>query len=96
MEKFLFKNEKTIGRIAIFAVFLGLIRSLSEPFRLQYYSTTPLSFEQVKPFLVGCIMASIGLLIMTLLSFYNRYRIIVLIAALTILSMIIVKFQYQI
>ncbi len=96
MISFFIKNEKKISRISVIAVFLGLIRSLSEPFRLQYYASTPLSFEQVKPYLLGCLVAAVGLLVMILFSFYHRYRIIVLIAMLTILSMVLVKFEYHI
>jgi len=96
MKTFFIKNEKYISRISIFAVFLGLIRSLSEPFRLQYYSTIPLGFEQVKPFLIGALVAATGLLLMTILSFYNRDRFIIFMAVLTILSMILVKFEFRI
>jgi len=96
MKGFFNKNEQTISRVSMLAVFLGLVRSLSEPFRLQYYSSIPLSFEQVKPYLLGALVAAIGLLLMTIFSFYNRYRIMMAIAVLTILSMILVKFEYRV
>jgi len=96
MNTFLLKNEKLISRISFFAVMLGLIRSLSEPFRLQYYSSLPMSFDQVKPFLLGSLVAAIGLSTMAILSFYNRYRIMTFIAVLTILAMILIKFEFRI
>jgi hypothetical protein len=96
MKIMLIKNEKRTAQIGFLAVFLGLIRSLFEPFRLQYYASSPLSFEQIKPYLVGCLIAALGLLLMTGFFFYNRYRFILVIAALTILAMIFVKINYAI
>lgn len=96
LKTFFNTHEKSISWICMLAVFLGMIRSLSEPFRLQHYSALPLSFQQVKPFLLGSLVAAIGLLGMFIFSQYNRYRFIMFIAMLTILSMMIIKFKYQV
>ncbi|HEX5111604.1 MAG TPA: hypothetical protein VFV79_02075 [Saprospiraceae bacterium] len=96
MKSFFSRNEIRIARIAFITVFLGLIRSLAEPFRLQYYAITPLDFDHVKPFLLGGLVAAGGLMLMTIFSFYNRFRLIVILAVLTILSMLLVKFTYGI
>lgn len=96
MKSFYLRNEKQFARIAQIAIFLGLIRSLAEPFRLQYYATSTLMFGQVKPFLLGSLVAATGLLLMTILSFYHRFRLIMIMAILTILAMLLVKFSYAI
>lgn len=95
MQAFLSRHEKKIAGISLLAIFLGLIRSLVEPFRLQYYSTTAMSFEQVKPFLIGSIVAATGLLLMVIFLFNSRYRILLPIAVLTMLSMMVVKFSFH-
>ena len=88
------KDTNKISKIATMVIFLALIRTISEPFRLQYYSQADLTYEQVKPFLVGGLVASVGLLVITLLSFYGKHKTIIAVCILTIISMLIVKRIY--
>ncbi|CAN5428625.1 hypothetical protein BH11BAC1_BH11BAC1_12920 [soil metagenome] len=88
---------KDIGRTskaAIIIIFLALIRCISEPFRLQYYSSTALTLEEIKPFLIGALVTSIALLCMTILSFYRKEKIIISIGVLSIVILLIVKGIY--
>ena len=85
-----------ISRIAIIVIFLGLIRCISEPFRLQYYATTPLTFTQATPYIVGALVAATGLFIMTLLSFWRLSKLVTIIAIATLIGMFIVKWKYQV
>jgi len=94
MKQFFLKNEKKISRAAIIIIFLALVRSLAEPFRLQYLSDTQIILEQTKPFLISGLITSIGLLVMTILSFYNKHKIIVVISILIIISLLFVKAIY--
>ena len=89
----LFIDEKK-NSIATGIIFLALIRTFSEPFRLQYYSSTPLTFVEIRPFLIGALVAAAGLLVMTILFYFGRYKIILLTCILTINLLLIVKKIY--
>jgi|SRR5664279_602351 len=83
-----------ISKIATFVIFLALIRCITEPFRLQYYSTIPLTFFVIKPFLIGSLVAALALLAMTILFYFGRHRIIIALGILTIAILLIVKRIY--
>jgi hypothetical protein len=72
--KLIAKDTRKISIIAIIIIFLALIRCVSEPLRLQYYSTKALTFADIKPFLIGALVASLALLIMTILSFLANIK----------------------
>jgi hypothetical protein len=57
---FISKDTKKISKIATLVIFLALIRTISEPFRLQYFSNSLLTFSDIKPFLTGSLVASLG------------------------------------
>lgn len=92
--KFSLNDTSKIAKIATIIIFLALIRCISEPFRLQHYSTTNLTFEEIKPVLIGALVASISLLTMTVLSFYRKHKIIIATCILTIIVLFIVKGIY--
>lgn len=88
------QRELRMARFALIIIFLALIRTLSEPFRLQYYSASGLSFEQLKPYLIGGLISAVGLLAMTILSFYAKYKWIMAAAVIVIILLLYVKFTY--
>ncbi len=90
------KDTRKISIIAIVIIFLALIRCVSEPFRLQYYSAKALTFADIKPFLIGALVTSLALLIMTILSFFGKYKIINATCILTIVVLLIIKRIYMI
>lgn len=94
--KTLFSDASKISKIATVIIFLALIRSISEPFRLQYYSKTILTYDEIKPFLIGSLVAASGLLAMTILFYFGRHKIIIVTCILTIILMLIVKKIYLI
>lgn len=94
--KKLFGDTSKISKIATVIIFLALIRSISEPFRLQYYSKTLLTYDAIKPFLIGSLVAAIGLLAMTILFYFDKHKIILVTCMLTIILMLIVKKIYLI
>lgn len=94
MKQFYLRNEKRISRLATIIIIIALARTISEPFRLQYYSSSTLSFEDIKPFLLGGLVISIGLFAMIVFSFYNKYKIVTILAILVIIGMLIIKFKY--
>jgi hypothetical protein len=90
------KDTQKIAKISTVIIFLALIRSICEPFRLQYYSPTALIFDNVKPFLLGALAASISLLAMTILFYYGKHKTIISICILTIVALLILKKIYLI
>lgn len=90
----LLKDIRKISKIATIIIFLALIRCISEPFRLQYYSTTTLTFGDIKPFLIGSLVAALGLFAMTILFYFRRHKIIIATCVLTIVILLIVKKIY--
>jgi len=94
--KTLFRDTSKISKIATVIIFLALIRSISEPFRLQYYSKTLLTYDEIKPFLIGSLIAAIGLLVMTVLFYFGKYKIIIATCILTIIILLLVKKFYLI
>lgn len=92
--KFISKHEKKISRIALFAILLAVIRSIAEPFRMEYVASASPVFSQIKPFLVGALISSVGLSFMLLFFLYNWYKTVILIGVLAIILMLIVKFVY--
>jgi len=83
------------AKVATVAIFLALIRCISEPFRLQYYAKTTLTLVDIKPYLVGSLVAAIALFAITILSFYGRHKLIVPICIITVVMLIVVKATYH-
>jgi hypothetical protein len=90
------KDPRKVSIIATVILFLALIRCISEPFRLQYYSTGALTFADIKPFLIGSLVTSLALLIMTIFSFLGKYKIINATCVLTIVVLLIIKRIYMV
>jgi hypothetical protein len=94
MNSFYAKNEERISRLATIIIFLALIRTISEPLRLQYYSSTLLTVNEIKPFLFGAIICAVGLLCLTIMAYYKKHKIIIGLAVLIIVSLFWIKFTY--
>ena len=88
------KDPAKISIVAIVIIFLALIRCICEPFRLEYYSATTLTFVEIKPFLIGSLVNALSLLVMTILFFFGKYKIIIAICILTIVVLLIIKGVY--
>ena len=90
------KDTRKVSMIAIVIIFLTLIRCISEPFRLQHYSTRALTFIDIKPLLIGSLVTSLALLMMTMFSFFGKYKIINATCILTIVVLLIIKSIYMV
>jgi len=55
-------KEKMISKIAVIAIFLALIRTIAECFRLDYISKHTTTFEDLRPFLIGALICSVSCL----------------------------------
>ncbi len=92
--KTLLKDTRKISKLATAVIFLALIRCIIEPFRLQYYSATTLAFGDIKPFLMGSLVAALGLLTMTILFYFGRHKVIIAICVVTMMILLIIKKIY--
>ena len=90
------KNQPAIAKAAIIIIFLALIRCICEPFRLDNYSTAVLTFAELKPFLIGALITAIALLLMVILSFFAKHKLIIAISILTIILLLVEKRIYMI
>jgi hypothetical protein len=90
------KYEKRIAHISIAAIFLGLIRCISEFYRLEYLLNDKLTIAILKPFITGALIAAISAFVMVLLYFFSKYKLIPVAAIIAIIVMLIVKAAYNI
>ena len=88
-------KEVKISRIATVIVFLALIRVISECFRLDYLSKQPVNFETLKPYLIGALVCAISCLAMAIFCFYTKSKMVIGIAAFTIVILVIIKIKYS-
>jgi hypothetical protein len=84
------RPEVRIARILMVVIFLALIRTIAEIFRLQD-EHTPLIYQQVRMCVSGALTAAIGLLIMVLLSFWGKNWIIIFFGVITLLFLVVIK-----
>ncbi|HEX5002535.1 MAG TPA: hypothetical protein VFW78_08555 [Bacteroidia bacterium] len=87
------KPEK-MARVATIILLIALVRTLSEPFRLQYYSGQKLDFEMMKPFLMAGLLIAGGLIAMQLAGYFKKHLLMSLIAVLVIAGMVAIKVVY--
>jgi hypothetical protein len=85
-----------ISRIAMVIVFLALIRVIAEYFRLDYSTKEPVTFDILKPYLIGALVCSISCLIMAIFSFYAKSKVIIAIAAFTIIILVFIKIRFSV
>jgi hypothetical protein len=90
-----FRKEKNLAFIAVTVVFLALIRTLTECFRLEYVLHRDIPLSQLKPFLIGTLVAAVGALVMTFLLFGQRYKWMVAVALLVIAGLVSIKIIYR-
>ena len=93
---FSLKDTSNISKTAIIVIFLALIRCISEPFRLQFYAPTSLTFDDIKAFLIGALISAGAMFAMTVLFYFGKHRIVIATGILTILILLIVKMIYLI
>ena len=91
-----FKKEEKVAKTSIIVILLALIRCLAEIFRLQSISTTALTVENVKPFILGSLLTAVSVLLMIVLFFYKKYKFIIVTAIVTIILLITLKYNYAI
>jgi hypothetical protein len=89
------KKEVRISRVAFVIVFLALIRTISECFRLNYLAKESVTFGVLKPYLIGALVCSMACFAMAIFSFYAKSKAIIIIAAFTIIILVGIKIKYS-
>jgi len=84
-----------MAKVSMIIIYLAMIRTIAECFRLHYVYGNQLNFDQIRPFLIAALATAVGLLVMTLLYFSQRFTIITFIAAACIILMICLKISYH-
>jgi hypothetical protein len=89
-------SSKQLAKISILAVFLALIRCISEFFRLQYVQRNALTIETVEPFMIGAMVCAVSLLPMNIFFVYSKFKWITASAIIAIAALFFLKFHYHI
>jgi hypothetical protein len=88
------RKKNRLAQIAIIILFLALVRSMSEYFRLKYVHGSGLEPAMFEPFLKGAIFTAVCTLLAVILYFFNRMTAVTVIAALTIICLLIYKLLF--
>ncbi|MEI6312654.1 MAG: hypothetical protein WCP57_10375 [Bacteroidota bacterium] len=88
------KNEIRLAKITIIIIFIALARTVIEPIRLQYYVNSIITVSEVKPFILSSFITTLGLFIMIVFYFFGRYKFILLVGILIVISMLLIKYLY--
>lgn len=83
------------SKIGMVAVFLALIRTIAECFRLDYISKHRTTFEDIEPFLIGTLICAVSCLSMCIFYFYSKFKVIIGIAVSTIIILVILKMRFS-
>jgi len=95
MNQWFTKHQVLVSRIATIILFLALIRCIAEPFRLDYYADHHLTFEEVKPYILGAIVALIGVILGTIATYFSKYKLVPLITILALSCLIYIKIIFK-
>jgi uncharacterized protein YacL len=82
--------DARIERVLMVVIFLALIRTISEIFRLRDVGSS-LNDQQLRMCASGALTAAIGLFIMVLLSFWSKHRISSFLGIITLILLFVIK-----
>jgi hypothetical protein len=88
------RKQIILSRALTIMVLLALTRCIAEVFRLHYYAPASITYDVIKPFLLGAIVCSIALVVITILSWYAKHTWIIVVAAVTIICLFILKYMF--
>jgi hypothetical protein len=85
-------SSRASANVAILFQFAALIRCLAEYFRLKNTLGPTFTLARYQPFVVGALVAALGALIAVLFYFAEKYALSTVTAAITIASLLALKF----
>jgi hypothetical protein len=65
-------SAQRVSELAIMALFLALIRTLAEYYRLRYVAGTAVALARVEPYLAGGLIAALGVWVAVVAYFVER------------------------
>jgi hypothetical protein len=84
-------SARRVSELAITGLFLALVRTLAEYYRLRYVRGAALSLAEVAPYITGGLMAGLGAWAAVVAYFVGRYRLATGIVVAMIVSMLVYK-----
>jgi hypothetical protein len=84
-------SARRLSELAITALFLALVRTLAECFRLRYVVGTALALDEVAPYITGGLMAALGAWAAVAAYFFGRYGVATAIVVAAIAAMFVYK-----
>ena len=85
-------RRQRLAAFAITILFLALVRTLSEIFRLKYVHGGVMTFATTEPFLIGALVAAIGCWLAVTLYFFRLHVAVMFTAVATVAGLLAVKF----
>ncbi len=93
MKKILDGNKvRIIAKVSILIIYLALIRSLIEPFRLNYIDEKT-DFQALTPFLLGALISGLFTLIMVIAFYYRKPKLVIALSIICVILMILIKIK---
>jgi len=84
-------SARRLSELAITVLFLALIRTLAEYYRLRYVRGPALSLAEVAPYITGGLMAAFGAWAAVVAYFLGRYRVAIGIVVAVVAAMLVYK-----
>src|SRR5215831_20216504 len=84
-------TARRLSELAVTGLFLALVRTLAEYYRLRYVRGTALGLAEVAPYITGGLMAAVGAWAAVVLYFFGRYRMAIGIVVAVIVAMLVYK-----
>jgi hypothetical protein len=84
-------TARRLSELAITVLFLALVRTLAEYFRLRYVRGAALGLADVAPYITGGLMAAVGAWAAVVAYFFGRYRVAIGIVVAVVVAMLIYK-----
>jgi sugar phosphate permease len=88
-------SARQLSQLAITGLFLALIRTLAEYYRLRYVRGTALALADVAPCITGGLMAALGAWAAVVAYFFGRYRVATGIVVVAVVAMLVYKVVFM-
>ncbi|HEY4575661.1 MAG TPA: hypothetical protein VIJ26_16910, partial [Thermoanaerobaculia bacterium] len=84
-------TSRRLSELAITVLFLALVRTLAEYYRLRYVRGPALGLADVAPYITGGLMAAAGAWAAVVAYFFGRYRVAIGIVVAVVVAMLVYK-----
>ena len=84
-------SARRVAELAISGLFLALVRTLVEYYRLEYTRGSALTLAEIAPYITGALLAALGVWCAVIAYFVGRYRLSTGIVGGVIVAILIYK-----